>query len=808
MFDDFDTVDPAEAEASMRSKAPGALPDDEHIIMAFKLRNHKLLFTPHRILVKDSSALNKSAHEYTSIPYRNVAAYSVCTAGALDFDTELYIYTKTSSRKIGEFSKEFKKDKVNLFAIMNLLNHYVLQNLDPFGLGIPDDLLGADIPKPVEPAEQGICDLLGDNAAELDAEVVQELLKDFLVPNEKVRIAYKSGRDLTAFTTRRVILVDKKGITGKSIEYKTILYAHIRMFSIETAPDGIFDRDADIHLYTDIPSIPVIKQDIKKNCNMLKVHGFLTDLICGINCGDKVISSEANTSDLGGGDYRKSLPKWLAGEGNAGQIDASVANDFFHEVPNNILQTEELVEMAFKGRKDYMLLTTKRILFVDNKHVAFSGKKVNYLTIPYYAISHFAIQTPGSGFLFTDRDAELQLWTDACHFQHESNLNDDHDDPEPLITFIEQDLAKGKVDLLAVHRYLSYRLFSIGAEPNRCVKQDENVPARSFPLIPMRPTVPNEESVWSVLHEFVSDNVHQIDAVDIDAKFHGNNMLQADESVGLAFANGRDLLMLTSKRIFFMDTKTDLSGDKVQYITVPYSSVRSFEVCTAFSNSFDRDCELHIFVKGFWNTHHSPSHDHSITSCIKQDFSKGQCDIMAIHSFLSDRCITHFADQTSFTQEIPDFKPFTSVSDGTATKFVSFFDRDNMSMLSNDEIADLNQQLRCSPPLLLAENLEQIELGFQRKKDLILFTNRRLLHVDRKKALLGVFGEKRVYSSVPWQVIQAVEFQAAGAWGDCDSKMVLYHDVYHCDKYQFDLKKGKSNQEVINRWLDRKVINI
>ena len=802
MFDNFDTMDPAEAEASMRKKAPGALPDDEHIIMAFKLRNYKLMFTPFRIITKDSSILNKSAHEYTSLPYRNVAAYSICTAGALDSDTELYVYSKNTADKISLISKEFKKDKVDLFAIMHLLNHYVLRSQDPFCIGIPDEMLGANLPKPEEPAQQGIRDLLGDNAAELDAEVVEKQFKDFLVPNEKVRIAYKSGRDLTAFTTKRVILVDKKGITGKSVEYKSILYSHIRMFSVETAAGGIFDRDADLHLYTDIPELSIIKQDVKKDCNILKLHTFLTDVICGVGGGRQVVSSEANTSDLGGGNYRKSLPKFLAGEGDAGQIDARSANTVFHEDPSNILQNDEIVEMAFKGRKDYMLFTTKRIVFVDNKTVVFAGKKVNYLTIPYFAISHFAIQTPGNGLIFKDRDAELQLWTDSCNFQHQVHTDDGTKPPEPLNSFIEQDLATGKVDLLAVHRYLSYMLLSLTQQP--ICGENLHTGLANLPLIPVRPEVPDEDNVWSVLSEMFSDNAHQVDAVDMNAKFHANNMLQADETVGLAFANGRDLFMLTTKRIFMMDTK-GMTGKKVQYISVPFSSVRSFGVCTA--SSFDRDCEFFIDVKGFWNTQNSPSLDCSISSRITQDLSKGKCDVMAIHNFMSDRCVLNFADQTSFTQDIPSFLPFTATGNtGAAEKFISFFDRDNLSMLSSEEIVELNQQLRCQPPLLLSENVEHIELGFKKKKDLMLFTNLRLLHVDRKKVMMGVMGEKMEYSSIPWPTVQGFGFQAAGSWGDSDSEMMIYRDVSKDGEYKFDLKKGCANQNVINRWLDNKIM--
>ena len=67
---------------------------------------------------------------------------------------------------------------------------------------------------------------------------------------------------------------------------------------------------------------------------------FLTDLICGVGGGMPSMSPEANTQDLGGGNYHKSLPKWMAGEGDAGQVDAASADQEFHSEPNNILQVD------------------------------------------------------------------------------------------------------------------------------------------------------------------------------------------------------------------------------------------------------------------------------------------------------------------------------------------------------------------------------------------------------------------------------------------------------------------------------------
>ena len=54
-----------------------------------------------------------------------------------------------------------------------------------------------------------------------------------------------------------------------------------------------------------------------------------------------------------------------------------------------------------------------------------------------------------------------------------------------------------------------------------------------------------------------------------------------------------------------------------------------------------------------------------------------------------------------------------------------------MKMLSTDEVGELNQTLRFDPPLLLPEDCEHVELGFEGEKDLMLFTNLRLLHKER-----------------------------------------------------------------------------
>lgn len=65
-----------------------------------------------------------------------------------------------------------------------------------------------------------------------------------LAPSEKVEHAYKLIRDLIVFTDKRLLLIDKQGMTGKKVEYHSIPYKSVVHLSIETA--GTFDLDAEL----------------------------------------------------------------------------------------------------------------------------------------------------------------------------------------------------------------------------------------------------------------------------------------------------------------------------------------------------------------------------------------------------------------------------------------------------------------------------------------------------------------------------------------------------------------------------------
>ncbi|CAM3168608.1 PH domain-containing protein [Filibacter tadaridae] len=121
-----------------------------------------------------------------------------------------------------------------------------------------------------------IFDGMMGNASEIEVGKVEKEMKDLLSPTEKVEHAYKLIRDLLIFTNKRLILVDKQGVTGKKVEYQSIPYKSVVHFSIETA--GTFDLDAELKIWLSGSSVPIQKK-FNKSLNIYKVQSVLAEYV-------------------------------------------------------------------------------------------------------------------------------------------------------------------------------------------------------------------------------------------------------------------------------------------------------------------------------------------------------------------------------------------------------------------------------------------------------------------------------------------------------------------------------------------------
>ncbi len=119
----------------------------------------------------------------------------------------------------------------------------------------------------------GLFSGLMGNASEVDDADLEKVLANTLVEGEQVEKAYKVVRDMFVFTNKRLILIDKQGVTGSKIEMISIGYSKITKFSKESA--GHFDLDAELKIWVGSDPTPISK-DFKSGDNINDVYRIIS----------------------------------------------------------------------------------------------------------------------------------------------------------------------------------------------------------------------------------------------------------------------------------------------------------------------------------------------------------------------------------------------------------------------------------------------------------------------------------------------------------------------------------------------------
>ncbi|MED4461815.1 PH domain-containing protein [Metabacillus fastidiosus] len=119
----------------------------------------------------------------------------------------------------------------------------------------------------------GLLDGLLGNASSVNKEEIKKELEQILVNGEEIDVAFKLIRDLIVFTDKRLLLVDKQGITGKKIEYHSIPFKSISHFSIETA--GLLDADAELKIWISGAQLPAISKQFRKDNSIYDIQKLL-----------------------------------------------------------------------------------------------------------------------------------------------------------------------------------------------------------------------------------------------------------------------------------------------------------------------------------------------------------------------------------------------------------------------------------------------------------------------------------------------------------------------------------------------------
>lgn len=766
--DNSTQIDSVEYEKKIRSEDPHFLMGDERVVYAFRGRGGSgrdyYALTSSRLVVRDTKGISGKRVRFLSVPYSAVVTFSIETAGKVDVDQELVLHC----RGIGHVSIDFDCD-VDCLVMYRFLSNVVLCRDGSTGFDARAFVHDASVKSG---GGGGIFDVLGSDYSQMDpADVESELASNprgnVLIDGENVEMAFKCGRDSFLLTTLRMIKVNVQGMTGKRVQYLTILWPTIKAYSIETA-GGFFDRDTELELFFNIPDVchfeegwprnvlTRMKVDFRKSTvDLFAVQRYISDKLLG---PDTVPPSKhaACGSGLGPDGGSGSIRAWM-GDDNR-MIDATEADRKFHEdIP--ILQGCERIELAFKGRRDMLLFTTKRAIFVDVQGFMGIGKKIEYTSLPYTSITAFAVRTAGNSF---DNDSELRLWLDFDDVFNpiRGSAEDSQPPPIPRMSCIEIDFQKDKVDVFMLHRYCSERMMRVAAH------------AMKPYTIPVSPETSSSPEAGQKLVDWIGSNASTIDSEAANEKLHEAQLLQDDEKVALAFKSGRDSLFMTNKRLLVLDVK-GISGKRRDYMSVPWDMVRVWAVESA--GKFDRDMEVKIWFKGFWDT------------LVNQDMKVGKADIFAIQSYIGHFVIGSADNRTALTLA----QSFDNTPPGAMSKFLNYGD------LELKDATALTSQLRSSPTLLQPD--ESIEAAFKGGRDFFLVTTKRIITIDTK----GITGKSIRYTSYPLMFNKAFMVETAGSFMD-GPEFEVYTDG---DDIKRELAKGqKDSLWAVHEILSKKML--
>lgn len=122
----------------------------------------------------------------------------------------------------------------------------------------------------------GLLSGLMGHATETSLADLQAEFEPILVDGEALVKAYKLVRDLLVFTNKRLILVDKQGLTGRKVEYQTIPYKSIVRFAKESA--GLMDLDAELKIWLRDQAEPIVTE-FRKDNSVNEIYKLLSEAV-------------------------------------------------------------------------------------------------------------------------------------------------------------------------------------------------------------------------------------------------------------------------------------------------------------------------------------------------------------------------------------------------------------------------------------------------------------------------------------------------------------------------------------------------
>lgn len=113
------------------------------------------------------------------------------------------------------------------------------------------------------------------NLKEISLKEIRNEVNGLLVDGEYPIMAFQTVRDQVVFTTKRLMVVNVKGITGRKVAYFMYPYSKVQYFGIETA--GLMDIDCELLLAFNDGNMLTL--DFKSNVDIRKISNQIASYV-------------------------------------------------------------------------------------------------------------------------------------------------------------------------------------------------------------------------------------------------------------------------------------------------------------------------------------------------------------------------------------------------------------------------------------------------------------------------------------------------------------------------------------------------
>jgi hypothetical protein len=102
---------------------------------------------------------------------------------------------------------------------------------------------------------------------------VMPTIASFLIPGEEAVMVFKTVRDQVVFTNKRIIATNVQGLIGKKVDYTSVPYRKINMYSVITA--ALLDLSCELELH--ISEVGTVRFEINGSFDIVKLNRVISE---------------------------------------------------------------------------------------------------------------------------------------------------------------------------------------------------------------------------------------------------------------------------------------------------------------------------------------------------------------------------------------------------------------------------------------------------------------------------------------------------------------------------------------------------